>query len=113
VEHKAVRRSRNNKDLKENREFVDEIKGEIFNIGTDVAITTGEGIRIVEEIIGKKAKTEPKPKRHGDQLKTHANITKARRILGYNPTITVREGLEKEVEWYKEHIFGKIDLWQK
>lgn len=92
---------------------LDEIKGEIFNIGTDVAITTGEGIRIVEEIIGKKAKTEPKPKRHGDQLKTHANITKARRILGYNPTTTAREGLEKEVEWYKEHIFGKIDLWQK
>ena len=92
---------------------LDDIKGEIFNIGTDVAITTGEGIRIVEEIIGKKAKIDPKPKRPGDQLKTHANITKARQVLGYNPTTTARKGLEKEVEWYKEHIFGKIDLWQK
>ena len=92
---------------------LDEIKGEIFNIGTDVAITTAEGIRIVEEIIGKKVKIEPKPKRPGDQLKTHASIAKARRALGYNPTTTVRDGLEKEVEWYKEYIFGKIDLWQR
>ncbi len=91
---------------------LDEIKGEIFNIGTDVAITTAEGIRIVEEIIGKKAKIDPKPKRPGDQLKTHANIEKARRILGYNPTTTAREGLKKEVEWYRDHILGKVDLWQ-
>ena len=91
----------------------DEIKGEIFNIGTDVAITTAEGIRIVEEIIGKKAKIEPKPKRPGDQLRTHANIAKIRRVLGYNPTTTAREGLEKEVAWYREYIFGKVDLWQQ
>lgn len=90
-----------------------EIKGEIFNIGTDLAITTAEGIRIVEEIIGKRAKIEPKPKRPGDQLKTHANIAKARWILDYNPTTTAMEGLKKEVEWYREHILGKVDLWQK
>jgi nucleoside-diphosphate-sugar epimerase len=56
----------------------------------------------VEEIIGKKAKIEPKPKRPGDQLKTHANIAKARQILGYAPSTGVREGLEKEVEWYRD-----------
>lgn len=84
--------------------------GEIFNIGTDAAITTGEGIRIVEEVVGKPVKIVRKPRRAGDQLKTHANIEKARRILGYNPTTTPREGLEKAVEWYRVHIFGKIDL---
>ena len=82
--------------------------GEIFNIGTDTAITTGEGIRIVEEIIGKPVKIVRKPKRAGDQLKTHANIEKARRILGYNPTTTPRVGLKHEVNWYKQYIFGKI-----
>ena len=89
----------------------DEIKGEIFNIGTDVAITTAEGIRIVEEIIGKRAKIEQNPKRPGDQLKTHANIAKARRVLGYTPTTKVREGLEKEVKWYRDYIFKKVNLW--
>ena len=90
---------------------LDLIQNEIFNIGTDVAITTGEGIQIVEEIIGKKAKIDHKPKRPGDQLKTHANIDKARRVLGYNPTTSAREGLEKEVAWYRDHIHGKIELW--
>jgi len=85
--------------------------GEIFNIGTDIAFTTAEGMRTVEEIIGKPARIKVKPRRSGDQLRTHANIEKARRILGYNPTITLKEGLEKEVEWYRQHILGKISLW--
>ena len=84
--------------------------GEIFNIGTDKSITTGEGIRTVEEIIGKRVKVERKPKRAGDQKETRANIEKARRVLGYNPTTMPRQGLEQEVEWYKRHILGKIDL---
>ena len=87
----------------------DKCIGEIFNIGTDTAITTGEGIRIVEEIIGKSVKFARKPKRAGDQLRTHANIEKARTILGYNPTTTAREGLANEVEWYKKYVFGMID----
>ena len=74
-------------------------------------ITTAEGIRTVEGIIGKAVKMTQRPRRPGDQLKTHANIDKARTILGYNPTTTAREGLEKEVEWYRRHIFGKIDPW--
>jgi nucleoside-diphosphate-sugar epimerase len=83
--------------------------GEIFNIGTDVAITTGEGIRTVEDILGTPAKIAVKPKRPGDQLRTHANIDKACKLLGYNPTTTARDGLEKEVAWYRQHIHGKID----
>lgn len=85
--------------------------GEIFNIGTDTSITTGEGTRIVEEIIGKRVKIVRRPRRAGDQLETRANIEKARSILGYNPATTPREGLEREFEWYRQHIFGKIDLW--
>jgi UDP-glucuronate 4-epimerase len=83
--------------------------GEIFNIGTDIAITTEEGIRTVEDIIGKRAKIAVKPKRPGDQLRTHANIEKARRLLGYNPTTAAREGLAQEIAWYRQYIHGKID----
>lgn len=75
--------------------------GEIFNIGTDTSITTGEGIRIVEEIVGRRVKVDRKPKRAGDQKETRANIEKARRVLGYSPTTTPREGLERTVEWYR------------
>ena len=82
--------------------------GEILNIGSDTAITTGEGIRIVEEIIGQPARFTIKPKRPGDQLRTHANIDKARRILGYAPKTMPREGLAEEVAWYRDEIFDKV-----
>ena len=87
----------------------DRCVGEIFNIGTDISITTGEGIRITEEIIGREARIDRQPPRPGDQQRTHANIEKARQLLGYNPTTTVREGLEKEVAWYREHVHGRIN----
>lgn len=88
----------------------DRCTGEIFNIGTDVTLTTEEGIRTVEEVIGKPARTTIAPRRPGDQLKTHANIEKARRLLGYNPTTTLKEGLEKTLEWYEQYILGKINF---
>jgi nucleoside-diphosphate-sugar epimerase len=84
--------------------------GEIFNIGTDVTLTTKEAMRTVEKVVGKPAKIVRVPRRAGDQSKTHANIEKARRLLGYNPTTTLREGVEKMVEWYEQHILGKIDF---
>ena len=84
--------------------------GEIFNIGTEVELTTGEGIRIIEEILGKKAIIDIKPKRPGDQLRTCANITKARKILNYNPQTPLEKALEAEVGWYLDSIYENRDL---
>lgn len=86
----------------------DSVIGEIFNLGTDIETTTGEGIRIVEEIMGKQARKAIRPKRPGDQLHTHADITKARRLLAYTPKTVPREGLAKEIAWYRENIFEKV-----
>lgn len=90
---------------------LDTCVGQIFNLGTDQTITTGEGIRIVEEIIGRPARFERRPRRAGDQLRTAADIGKARRLLGYDPTTTPREGLAQTVAWYREHILDRVDLW--
>ena len=78
--------------------------GEIFNIGSDREITTAEGIAIVEDIMGKKAVIQPMPKRPGDQLQTRANIKKAGRILGYEPSTTMRQGLEKHIAWCRQRL---------
>ena len=75
--------------------------GEIFNLGIDTTITTGEAIKIVEELIGRPARIARRPRRPGDQLHTHANIGKARRLLDYHPATAPREGLAREVEWYR------------
>ncbi|MFX1537062.1 MAG: NAD-dependent epimerase/dehydratase family protein [Promethearchaeota archaeon] len=83
----------------------DQAIGEIFNIGSDIEMTTGEGIRIIENILGKQALKVIKPKRSGEQLRTCANINKARSLLGYEPKTKLEEGLKAEVKWYKEKIF--------
>ena len=85
-------------------------RGEIINIGSDTAITTGEGVRIVEELVGRKARITLQPRREGDQLETRANIEKARQLLGYSPTTSVRDGLAREVAWYREEVLGKVHL---
>jgi UDP-glucuronate 4-epimerase len=51
-----------------------------------------------------------KSRREGDQLETHANIEKARRILGYQPTTTPSEGLARQVDWYRQQVLDKITL---
>ncbi len=85
-------------------------RGEVINIGTDTAITTGEGIRIVEEIVGRSVQIERRPKRPGDQLRTHANIAKAQQLLGYNPQVTPYSGIAKTIAWYQEHIVDKYQF---
>ncbi len=81
--------------------------GEIFNIGSDKEITTREGIAIVESIMGKKARFAVQPNRPGDQLHTHANIGKARAILGYEPQTPLADILQAQVTWYTERIFQR------
>jgi nucleoside-diphosphate-sugar epimerase len=88
----------------------DDCISEILNIGIDTIISTEEAIRTVESVIGQRAEVATAPRRPGDQLKTHANIGKARRILGYDPATPLREGVEKTVEWYRRHILGRIRL---
>ena len=85
-------------------EKIDMARGEIFNIGTDKTITTGEGLALIEEIVGKKIIIKKVPKRAGDQLETSAKIDKARHILGYNPKMLPKDGLRLQVEWYKQKL---------
>jgi nucleoside-diphosphate-sugar epimerase len=82
--------------------------GEIFNLGTDQTMTTGQGLDLVEKIMGRKAKLKILPRRVGDQIETAADITKARMILGYNPEVPLAQGLEAQVKWYRDKIHGKI-----
>src|SRR6266566_6460886 len=74
-------------------EYLDKCMGQIFNLGTDQVITTGEAIRLLETIIGKEAIIKAVPRRPGDQVETAANITKARAILGYDPVMKLADGL--------------------
>jgi UDP-glucuronate 4-epimerase len=79
-----------------------EVNGEIINLGTDEINTTQDGINYVEEIMNKKLIIDNKPARVGDQEKTAAVIDKARKLLNYSPKVTLKEGLQEQVNWYLE-----------
>ncbi len=87
---------------------IDDVNGEIFNIGSDIEHTTGEGIEMIESILGKSAKFDMLPKRPGDQQRTLANIEKAGRVLGYEPRTPLYEALEHQVKWYKTRIHNQV-----
>lgn len=80
------------------------VNGEIINLGTEVEHTTQEGIEAVEKVIGKAIKIDHVAARAGDQLRTKANIEKAKSLLNYNPKTTLLEGVKAQVEWYKKHF---------
>lgn len=73
---------------------------DIFNLGENQTTTLSELIAEIERAVGKKAIIERLPEQQGDMPLTSADISKAQRLLGYNPTTKIREGIPKFVEWY-------------
>ena len=84
----------------------DKCNGEIFNLGTEEENTTAKGIQTVEEILGVKIEMKLNPARLGDQSRTKANITKAREVLNYNPTTSLKKGIEEQVNWFKDNFIS-------
>lgn len=76
------------------------VNKEVINLGTEEESTTQQGIDLVEKLTGKKINVVIVAKRAGDQLRTQTVIDKARKILHYNPTTTLEEGIKKHIEWY-------------
>lgn len=73
---------------------------EVFNLGESETTELHELIALIEESLGKKAVVDRQPMQPGDVPVTYADISKARRLLGYNPTTKIGEGIQKFVEWY-------------
>ncbi len=72
---------------------------EIINLGGGSPVTLNEMISTIEEILGKKAEVNRLPMQPGDVDKTVSDITKARKLLNYNPQTSFKEGIRKFVEW--------------
>jgi UDP-glucuronate 4-epimerase len=73
---------------------------DFFNLGESQTIQLGELISAIENAVGKKAKINKLPEQPGDMPLTYADISKARRLLGYNPTTKLSEGLPRFVDWF-------------
>jgi UDP-glucose 4-epimerase len=74
--------------------------GKIFNGGTGVRITLNQVIKLLEKITGKKIHPKYDPPRTGDIRDSQADISLARKILGYLPVVQFEEGLSRTWAWY-------------
>jgi UDP-glucuronate 4-epimerase len=73
---------------------------DVFNLGESQTIQLKDLISAIENTLGKKAKINELPEQVGDMPLTYADISKARKLLGYNPTTKLNEGLPKFVDWF-------------
>jgi UDP-glucuronate 4-epimerase len=73
---------------------------EVINLGSDEPIVLADAVKLVEELTGKKAVIERKPRHPADVTATWADINKAEQMLGWRPQTDFRAGVRKLVEWY-------------
>jgi UDP-glucuronate 4-epimerase len=73
---------------------------EIINLGGHEVITINNLIKLIEDVVGKKALIEYGPPDPADVRSNWADVTKAGERLGWEPRFNMRAGIEKLVEWY-------------
>lgn len=81
---------------------IDRVSGcEIINLGGDHPVTLTEMVQTIEAALGKKARLTHLPDQPGDVPRTMADISEARRMLGYAPKTSFAEGVAKQVAWWR------------
>lgn len=73
----------------------------IFNISSGNPVSLNSYVQLIGEIIGKKPNITFKDRNKLDVEKTHADISKAMRLLGYAPHFSLKKGLSATIEWHK------------
>lgn len=84
-----------------------ELAFEIINLGESEITSLNDLILGIETAVGKTAKRKYLPEEPGDVRITFADISKARKILGYDPRTPVRDGIRKFVKWYNSDELAK------
>lgn len=77
------------------------VDGEVFNIGNGAPNSVNGLLKSLNKIMNKNVSATYLPKRAGDVRKTHSDISKAAKLLGWQPKISFEQGLEKAVEWFR------------
>jgi len=84
----------------------DDVNGEVINLASGVPISIRKIVELVQETIGKGTPDFGAiPYRIGENMALYADNSKAARILGWLPTITIEEGIEKTVSYYQKRVF--------
>lgn len=76
---------------------------DVFNLGGDRPIPLREVLAEIERQLGKQAVLHYEPAHSADPHRTWADISKARRLLGWEPQVDLPEGLRRTIAWFREH----------
>lgn len=74
----------------------------IYNLGNSQTVTLSRLVQIIEETLGKKAILQRLPEQPGDVPITYADLTLSTRDLGYQPKVSLEEGIRRFVAWYRD-----------
>ncbi len=77
---------------------------DVFNLGNSHPVRLSELIETIEKCLGKRARIERLPEQPGDVPLTYADISKARRLLGYRPQTRLEDGIRMTAEWCAERL---------
>ncbi|HWR41106.1 MAG TPA: NAD-dependent epimerase/dehydratase family protein [Patescibacteria group bacterium] len=80
----------------------DDSRYEIFNLGNSATVSLREVIHLLERSLGKTAKLDIRPAQAGDMKFTCADISRAERLLRFAPRVSLPEGIQRFVDWYRE-----------
>ncbi|MGH1456376.1 MAG: SDR family NAD(P)-dependent oxidoreductase [Alphaproteobacteria bacterium] len=75
----------------------------VLNIGNTKSEDLMDFVGLIEKELGKKADIDFQPMQAGDVRETYADVSETTEITGYKPTTSIREGVPKFIEWYKEY----------
>jgi nucleoside-diphosphate-sugar epimerase len=77
------------------------LKGEVINIGNPGEFTVKQAAVMIKEMTGSESKIIYKPLPKDDPTRRKPDITKAKKLLGWEPAVGLKQGLEKTIEWFK------------
>jgi UDP-glucose 4-epimerase len=77
------------------------VSGRVYNIGTGRSINLLELVDVLNRLLGKAVPIQFAPARAGDVRHSRADISRARKELGYEPAVPFEEGLQRTLEWYQ------------
>ena len=77
---------------------------EVINLGNSHPISLSQLIHLLEQKLGKAARIKSLPIQPGDMLSTHADLTKAYKLLGFEPRVPFEEGIGRFINWFRNNI---------
>ncbi|PPT10493.1 UDP-glucose 4-epimerase [Geitlerinema sp. FC II] len=78
-----------------------EAVGEVFNIGGGSRVSLKQTIETIEKIVGKPIRIDYQESSKGDARHTSADVSKAQKLIGYAPKVSIEEGLRREWDWVR------------